>query len=66
MGTNMYGLLYIEKRFSDLPDLQKFIGTNMRVYIIPILKPAISFEGFQKDTEVNPLSASSGKIERFS
>ncbi|MBT3190128.1 MAG: molybdopterin-dependent oxidoreductase [Anaerolineae bacterium] len=57
---------YREARFPDVPAFDEFADSNMGVYSVPVTKPAIAFEDFRADPEVNPLGTPSGKIEIFS
>jgi len=57
---------YRKSRFPDIPSLDEFEAANIGVYSAPVEQPAVAFDAFRTDPEVNPLNTPSGKIEIFS
>lgn len=57
---------YRKLRFPDIPSLDELESANVGVYSVPVDQPAVAFEAFRTDPEVNPLNTPSGKIEIFS
>jgi anaerobic dimethyl sulfoxide reductase subunit A len=57
---------YRKLRFPDIPSLDELEYANVGVYSVPVDQPAVAFEAFRTDPEVNPLNTPSGKIEIFS
>ena len=57
---------YRKLRFPDIPSLDELEAANVGIYSAPVDQPAVAFEAFRTDPEVNPLNTPSGKIEIFS
>jgi len=57
---------YRKLRFPDIPSLDELESANVGVYSVPVDQPAVAFEAFRTDPEVNPLNTPSGKIKIFS
>lgn len=62
-----YCLEYYRKtRFPSLPKLDEFEKSNIGVFSVPVVRPAVAFEKFRRDPKNHPLPTPSGKIEIFS